>query len=76
MTDPKKKTIRHLGMKLTEEEHERWHREHGKKPLSPEEHAMLMQHLGVTPEEDRKWHQQNEGACLDPSPARTRRKKA
>jgi len=53
----KQKTIRHLGMTMTEKEHEQWHREH--RELTPEEHDQLMKHMGITPEEDEKWHREH-----------------
>jgi len=52
----KKKTIHHMGMTMTEQEHRRWHQEHEGKELTAEEHQKLMEHLGVSPEQDRKWH--------------------
>jgi hypothetical protein len=58
----KEKTIRHMGMTMTEKEHEQWHREHrGHKKLTPEEHEMLMKHMGISPEEDEKWHREKKG---------------
>jgi hypothetical protein len=60
----KNKPIRHLGMTISEQEHQRWHREHGGKGLTPEEHQELMKHLGVSPEEDHRWHQA-QPACGD-----------
>ena len=55
----KKRMIRHMGMTLSEEEHRGWHEEHDGKPLTPQEHKKLMEHLGVSEEEDRKWHKAN-----------------
>ena len=55
----KKRMIRHMGMTMTEEEHRQWHKKHNGKPLTPEEHKELMEHLGVSDEEDRKWHKAN-----------------
>ena len=48
------KEIIHRGMKLTEEEHGRWHKEHG--DLTVEEHAAMMKKMGITDEADRQWH--------------------
>ena len=55
----KKRSIRHMGMTLSEEEHRRWHAQHKAKRLTPEEHTRLLEHLGVSEEEDRKWHEAN-----------------
>jgi hypothetical protein len=52
----KKKTIRHIGMSMTEEEHRKWHQEHPMGKLSAHEHDELMTHLGVSKEDDEKWH--------------------
>jgi len=48
------KRVHHMGMTLTKEEFERWHRE--APPLTPEKHDALMKKLGVTKEEDEEWH--------------------
>jgi len=53
----KKKLIHHMGMKMTAEEHRKWHREHDGKELTPEEHRKLMKRLAISEEEDRRWHQ-------------------
>ncbi len=53
----KDKTIRHIGMTLTDKEHEQWHRQH--KELTPEEHEQLMKQMGISPEEDKKWHREH-----------------
>ena len=63
----KKKPIRHMGMTMTEEEHQRWHQEHEGKSLTAEEHQKLMEHLGVSPEEDRKWHKAQEARKDEPA---------
>ena len=60
----KKKLIHHMGMKMTAEEHRKWHREHEGKELTPGEHSKLMNRLGISEEEDREWHQAHENpAC-------------
>jgi hypothetical protein len=67
----KKKTIRHMGMRMTEEEHRRWHEQHkGKKDLTPAEHAKLRKCLGVSEKEDRKWHESHGPGALS-SPVET-----
>jgi hypothetical protein len=50
--------IRHMGMTLTKEEHERWHKVHGE--LTPEQHDALMKKLGVTKEQDEEWHRSHQ----------------
>jgi hypothetical protein len=47
--------IKHMGMTLTKDEHEKWHREHPQ-GISPEEHDALMKRLGITKEQDEEWH--------------------
>jgi hypothetical protein len=68
----KKKTIRHMGMTMTEAEHRRWHQEHEGQRLTATEHQKLMEHLGVRPEQDRRWHQaqaaDNSASGTDPAP--------
>lgn len=61
----KKKTIRHMGMTMTEEEHRRWHQEHDGKKLTPSEHRKLMKSLSIGEEEDRKWHEGQEGLASE-----------
>lgn len=46
--------IRHMGMTLTKEKHERFHREAPE--LTPEQHDAFMKRLGVTKEQDEEWH--------------------
>jgi hypothetical protein len=41
-------------MNITEEEHARWHAEHGE--MTPEKHRKLMEKMGISEEEDRRWH--------------------
>lgn len=49
-----RKRIHHMGMTLTKEEHDRFHRE--KRKLTPEQHDALMKKLGITKEQDEEWH--------------------
>jgi hypothetical protein len=51
------KRIRHMGMTMTKEEHERWHEEAPQ--LTPEKHDALLKKLGVTKEEDEEWHRKH-----------------
>jgi hypothetical protein len=53
----KKKVIRHMGMTMTEQEHRKWHQEHERKGLAPEEHRRLMERLGISETQDRQWHE-------------------
>ena len=48
------KKIHHMGMTLTKDEHDRFHRE--PPTLTPERHDALMKKLGVTKEQDEEWH--------------------
>lgn len=50
--------ISHMGMVMTEEEHERWHTEN--REILPEEHEKLMRKMGVSKEQDAVWHTQHE----------------
>jgi hypothetical protein len=52
------KRIRHMGMSLTEDEHEKWHRENHE--VTPEQHEVLMKRMGISKEEDEKWHKTHE----------------
>jgi hypothetical protein len=54
--------IKHMGMELTEAEHEQWHREHSE--LSPEQHAALMRQMGTSEAEDKEWHEKNDNPAL------------
>ena len=56
----RKKNIRHMGMTMTKEEHDRWHQEN--RELAPEAHDALMSKLGITPEEDAEWHRTHKTA--------------
>jgi hypothetical protein len=46
--------IHHMGMTLTKEQHDRFHRE--ATDLVPEKHDALMKKLGITKEQDEEWH--------------------
>lgn len=48
------KRIRHMGMTLTKEENEQFHRNPAE--LTPERHQALMKKLGITKEQDAEWH--------------------
>jgi hypothetical protein len=49
------KKIHHMGMSMTREEHDRFHK--SGEPLSPKQHDSLMKRLGgVTKEQHDEWH--------------------
>ncbi|MGA2270664.1 MAG: hypothetical protein ABSH44_19500 [Bryobacteraceae bacterium] len=48
------KRIHHMGMTLTKEKHDRFHKE--SPTLAPKQHEALMNKLGVTKEQDEEWH--------------------
>ena len=48
------KRIHHMGMTLTKEEHDRFHRD--SPSLNPKQHDALMKKLGITKEQDEEWH--------------------
>ncbi len=48
------KRIHHMGMTLTKEEHDSFHR--GERDLTPERHDALMKKMGITREQDEEWH--------------------
>jgi hypothetical protein len=48
------KRIHHMGMTLTRDEHEGFHK--AAPELSPKRHDALMKKLGVTKEQDEEWH--------------------
>jgi hypothetical protein len=71
------KTIRHLGMTLSEKEHREWHQRHagrGGMKLSADEHDKLMGSLGIGKEEDETWHkrQPGRGGLVEASDSDTR----
>jgi len=46
----------HEKLGLSDEEHKRWHEEHGDPPaLTPEEHEFLLRKMGITREEHDAW---------------------
>ena len=50
------KKVKHMGMMLTEAEHDRWQ----KRPaLTPAEHRALMKKMGVSKEQDEAWHKEH-----------------
>jgi DNA-directed RNA polymerase subunit H (RpoH/RPB5) len=49
------KHIKHMGMTLREEEHEKWHKEH--EEITPEQHKELMKKMGISETEDKRWHE-------------------
>jgi len=51
------KKFKHMGMEITEEEHERWHRERNE--VIPDLHKHLMEKMGMSKEEDTKWHEKH-----------------
>jgi DNA-binding transcriptional ArsR family regulator len=59
----------HMGMLITVEEHERWHRDHDGK-LSAEEHAKLMDTIGISEEDDRNWHTNHPELPIKDSPGK------
>lgn len=52
------KRFKHMGMEITEAEHEKWHKEHS--ALTEKEHRALMKKMGINKEEDKKWHEKND----------------
>jgi hypothetical protein len=53
-TEDYSKLVLHMGMTMTEEEHEKWHREHP--DITPEQHEAWMRKMGISREEDEEWH--------------------
>ena len=49
------KKIKHLGMEMTDEEHQKWH--DGHREMIPAQHKALVKEMGVGEEEDKKWHE-------------------
>ena len=50
-----------MGMTMTKEEHERWHKK--SPPLTPRQHDARLKKLGITKEQDEEWHRMH--ATLD-----------
>ena len=46
--------IHHMGMTLTKEKHDRFHKE--APTLRPDQHDALMKKLGITKGQDEEWH--------------------
>ena len=51
------KKVKHMGMTMTEEEHEKWHRELGE--ITPKEHELLTEKMGITKEQHEEWHKEH-----------------
>ncbi|MCJ7424797.1 hypothetical protein MUP01_11100 [Candidatus Bathyarchaeota archaeon] len=52
------KKVKHMGMNLTEEEHEKWRREQHQ--ITPKQHEALMKRMNIGKEEDERGHKDNE----------------
>ena len=50
------KRTKHMDMNLTEEEKEKWHKEHP--PMTAEKHGILMKKMGISEEDDKRWHKE------------------
>jgi hypothetical protein len=50
--------MKHMGMSMTEDEHEKWHREHGE--MTPQQHEVFTKKMGISEEEHSKWHSKHE----------------
>jgi hypothetical protein len=46
-----------MGMTMTEEEHEKWHKEHGE--ITPTEHELLTKKMGITKGQNEEWHKEH-----------------
>jgi hypothetical protein len=57
------KKVKHMGMTMTEEEHEKWHKEHGE--MTPAEHEDLTRNMGISEKEHEEWHKKH-GVPLEP----------
>lgn len=51
------KLVFHMGMTMTEEEHQKWH--DGHREMTPELHSAFMKKLGISEEEDKQWHMEH-----------------
>jgi hypothetical protein len=51
------KKVKHMGMAMTEQEHEKWHTEHGE--LTEREHETLTRNMGITKEQHEEWHKKH-----------------
>jgi hypothetical protein len=63
------KKVKHMGMMLTEAEHDRWHKR--RRALTPAEHRALMKKMGISREQDEAWHKEH---GPPPAPKKSRRK--
>ncbi|WXG47324.1 MAG: hypothetical protein WED05_11800 [Candidatus Atabeyarchaeum deiterrae] len=52
------KKAKHMGMNLSEVEHEKWHIEHPE--MTPDQHKAFMKKMGISEEEDKEWHKTRE----------------
>ena len=62
--------VLHMGMTMTEEEHQKWHAEHHE--MTPEHHDVFTKRMGISEEEHREWHKTHE---VPLSPVNTSKKK-
>nr|MDO8099218.1 hypothetical protein [Candidatus Njordarchaeota archaeon] len=51
------KKVKHMGMAMTEEEHEKWHKERGE--ITLREHEALIKKMGITKEQHEEWHKKH-----------------
>jgi hypothetical protein len=51
------KRTEHMGMIMTEGEHEKWHREHSE--MTEDQHEAFLKGMGVSKEEDEAWHKKH-----------------
>lgn len=54
MPEKSKKPIQHMGMDMTNAEHDIWHAQH--QEMTEEEHGAMLDKLGISIEEDKAWH--------------------
>ena len=48
------KRVKHMGMTITKEEHQDFHRD--APALTPKQHDAMMKKMGITKEQDEEWH--------------------
>lgn len=58
------KKIKHRGMRITKEEHTRWHQKNRK--ITPKLHKKLMKKIGISEEADKEWHRKQDIPHLIP----------
>jgi len=51
------KKVKHASMTITEEEHEKWHKEH--EEITPAEHEDLTRKMSITEKEHEEWHKKH-----------------